>query len=369
MNVPTLRSSFFASALLLGLVSVLTVSCGEDSNPEAPDLLSCVLDTIPPASVTDLILKSPTNRSLVPVWKAPGDDGSKGTASVYDMRYSTSPITEQNWDLANKVDGEPAPKPAGQLESLPVSGLAPGTDYYFALKTLDEVSNESGLSNTATGRTNQEDESPSDVLDLVATAIDNTSFRLSWTAPGDDGTKGTASGYDIRYSTSPITDQNWNSAIEVVGEPSPKPYGQIETIDVVGLNSGTNYFFALKTVDDVPNWSGISNVAPGLEYNSFMWIYPDAIYTGETVNIVYRAPVGEPLTLSFTSYNAYQCGDATLKTLVQGDYPTGIYSLTYDFFNNNTGDYYSTFYRYYVSLCWGSELKAKIMVRLYDPGR
>ena len=368
MNVPKRRSSFFASVLLVGLVSVLTVSCGEDSNPEAPNLLSCALDTIPPESVTDLILKSPTKRSLVPVWKAPGDDGSKGTASAYDMRYSTSPITEQNWDLANHVDGEPAPKPPGQLQSLPVSGLEPGTDYYFALKTSDEVSNESGLSNTATGRTNQEDDPPAEVEDLVATAIDNTSFRLSWTAPGDDGTKGTASGYDIRYSTSLITDQNWNSAIEVEGEPSPKPYGRIETINVVGLAAGTNYFFALKTVDDVPNWSGISNVAPGLEYNSFMWIYPVDIYTGETVNIVYRAPVGEPLTLGFANYSAYQCGDAALRALVQGDYPTGIYSLTYDFFNNSTGHYWPTYYPYYVSLCWGSELKAKILVRLSDPG-
>jgi hypothetical protein len=46
---------------------------------------------------------------------------------------------------ATPVVGEPLPHAAGALESLQVN-LAPGT-YYFAIRTKDEATNESGLSN------------------------------------------------------------------------------------------------------------------------------------------------------------------------------------------------------------------------------
>ncbi|MFC0335641.1 hypothetical protein ACFOLF_21400 [Paenibacillus sepulcri] len=38
---------------------------------------------------------------------------------------------------------------------------------------------------------------------------------MIWTAPGDDGTTGTAASYDIRVSTAPITDANFASTIPV----------------------------------------------------------------------------------------------------------------------------------------------------------
>jgi hypothetical protein len=89
------------------------------------------------------------------------------------------------------------------------------------------------------------------------------SITLSWTAPGDDSASGTASQYDIRYSTSPITEANWNSATQISGEPTPLPAGQQQTFAVTGLQSNVTYYFAMKTADEVPNWSGLSNVATG----------------------------------------------------------------------------------------------------------
>lgn len=80
-------------------------------------------------------------------WTAPGDDGNQGTAAVYDIRYSSEPIDEGNWDLATEVEGEPAPQPAGSAESFVVTGLQANTTYYFALKAADEVPNWSALSN------------------------------------------------------------------------------------------------------------------------------------------------------------------------------------------------------------------------------
>ncbi|RKX43917.1 MAG: hypothetical protein DRP27_07600, partial [Thermotogae bacterium] len=96
-------------------------------------------DTTPPSAVIDLSTSNPTSHSITLTWTAPGDDGNNGTASEYDIRYSTSEITEENWNSATQCTGEPAPKPAGSSETFTVTGLSPNTTYYFALKTADEV--------------------------------------------------------------------------------------------------------------------------------------------------------------------------------------------------------------------------------------
>src|SRR3989454_200546 len=48
----------------------------------------------------------------------------------------------------------------------------------------------------------------------------------------------------------------------VQGRPTtaPKAAGSAESLTVVGLTPGTRYWFALRTADEVPNWSPISNV-------------------------------------------------------------------------------------------------------------
>jgi len=113
-------------------------------------------DTTPPFAVTDLAAGEATTDSITLTWTSPGDDGNFGTASEYDIRYSTSEITEANWDSATQATGEPAPQLAGSMESFIVGNLTPGTTYYFALKTADEVPNWSGLSNVVSVITSPE---------------------------------------------------------------------------------------------------------------------------------------------------------------------------------------------------------------------
>jgi uncharacterized protein (TIGR02145 family) len=113
----------------------------------------CPSDTTPPDSVTDLTASNPTSKSIKLTWAAPGDDGNLGTASQYDIRYSTSNITSSNWSSATQCTGEPAPQIAGSPESFTVTGLSSNTTYYFAIKTADEVSNWSGLSNVPSRKT------------------------------------------------------------------------------------------------------------------------------------------------------------------------------------------------------------------------
>lgn len=101
---------------------------------------------------------------------------------------------------------------------------------------------------------------PSAVSDLAVDAVTYNSADLTWTAPGDDLSVGTATSYDIRYATTLITELNWSSATQVTGEPTPQVAGSAESMTVTGLSAETMYYFAIKTSDEVPNESLISNV-------------------------------------------------------------------------------------------------------------
>ena len=102
---------------------------------------------------------------------------------------------------------------------------------------------------------------PMAVTDLAAEHRPKSgSVYLYWSAPGDDVMDGRASRYDIRYSAGEITEANFASATEVSGEPVPGEPGYRQGYEVLGLSPDQTYYFALKTADETPNWSGLSNV-------------------------------------------------------------------------------------------------------------
>ncbi|HSH00850.1 MAG TPA: fibronectin type III domain-containing protein, partial [candidate division Zixibacteria bacterium] len=217
------------------------IGCGGDKSTTPGD-------TTAPASVTDLACIDSSSTSITLAWTAPGDDSLTGTASAYDIRYFTSPITETNWDSATQVGSPPAPAEAEESESLTVAGLTKGTTYYFAVKTRDDAGNWSGLSNVAVA-TAIDLTPPAAIDDLTITGQTESAMNLSWTAPGDNGTGGTASQYDLRYATATITEGNWDAATQVAGLPAPHPSGSAESFAVTGLTFGETYYFALKTAD------------------------------------------------------------------------------------------------------------------------
>ncbi len=199
-------------------------------------------------------------KSITLSWTAPGDDGSTGIAAAYDIRYSTSLITDVNWDAATQVTNELIPQPAGNQESFVIDSLEPNSTYYFAIKAADEAFNWSTLSNVISKTTDAESTAPSAIASLSVSNPTDNSVTLSWTAVGDDGNIGQASQYEIRYSTSPITAINWSSATIVSNPPVPDTAGTAETFVVNELYQETTYYFAVKTADEIPNWSDLSNI-------------------------------------------------------------------------------------------------------------
>ena len=223
-------------------------------------------DGTAPAGVTDLVVAGASTDYAILQWTAPGDDGSLGQASDYDIRYSTAgPMDEADFAGATPVPvGVPSPGPSGTPETLNVTGLSPGTEYWFALRTADEVPNWSPVSNNVNVTTSPPPDvsSPAQVTDLEAVAVNSDYVVLQWRAPGDDGGVGRADAYDVRYSTTgPLGEVNFGNATPVpVSVPAPVGAGGIERLNVTGLAPATDYWFALRTSDEVPNWSPASNV-------------------------------------------------------------------------------------------------------------
>ena len=91
-------------------------------------------------------------------------------------------------------------------------------------------------------------------------AVDLVDYNIHWTAVGDDGLEGTAATYDIRISPAPITSANWATAAQLINEPIPSIAGTRESYTITDLQPGFTYYVAIKTADEVPNWSDLSNV-------------------------------------------------------------------------------------------------------------
>jgi chitodextrinase len=222
-------------------------------------------ESVPPGGVIDLQSGTQTDSSITLTWTAPGDDRLSGTAAVYDVRYARHTLTTFTWDSAAVAASPPIPQPAGGRESMTVNGLQADADYWFALRTADEARNWSMLSNVLRTKTKSGDRiAPAAVTDLSVTAQTATTLHLEWTAPGNDGAQGTASHYEIRLSTAPITEGNWDSALAVRESLPCRAAGLAESVDLGCLEPNATYHVALKTADEVPNWSTISNVAFGV---------------------------------------------------------------------------------------------------------
>jgi hypothetical protein len=150
---------------------------GEIPPPPPPP----VLDLTSPATVTDLLAGSPTDSSITLTWTAPGDDGSSGTASSYDVRSSLSDITNANWAGLVPIVNAPTPLVAGSAQSVVVSGLSANTLYYFALKTADEASNLSALSSVVSATTLSESaDTTAPKIDSIVIKAGVTSAEISW---------------------------------------------------------------------------------------------------------------------------------------------------------------------------------------------
>lgn len=226
-----------------------------------------------PAAVLALLLLVPalthaqeaTTDSLTLHWTATGDDGTVGTAALYDLRVSGAAITADNWEQATVVDGLPAPAVSGTAQQCVVRGLTAGATYYFALRVRDDAGNWSALSNVVRWD-GALDESPPPTPTGLAAALEGDGIRLTWspsTAPD-------LAGYSVYRSTTlsgPFMRLNPALLVETEYRDDALPEG------------ATSLWYRVSATDMSGNESAQSAAVPGLE-------------TGESLALAWRvAPV------------------------------------------------------------------------------
>jgi subtilisin family serine protease len=118
--------------------------------------------------------------------------------------------------------------------------------------------------------------SPAGITDLSLVESRMAQVTLRWTSTGDDGNTGKASSYDLRYSQTPITDSNWETAKRATGLPLPQSAGGLEEATVTGLAPDTFYHFAVQVKDNRHNSSAISNVVTATTSSGTVVMHDDA---------------------------------------------------------------------------------------------
>jgi hypothetical protein len=219
-------------------------------------------DSIAPSTITDLSVDSTSSFTITLSWTASGDDGMTGRASFYDARFSILPIvTEFDWGFSARLIGEPQPAFPGEHQSMTITGLVPNREFFFAVRAGDEIVNWSPISTQILAKTQPAELiPPSAITDLTVGTVTLSTAQISWTAPGDDGNVGRASRYDIRRYSLAITEETWANCSIVLGEPQPGPAGSPQSMTLSGLTPYRLYNLAIKSADEIPNWSPISNV-------------------------------------------------------------------------------------------------------------
>jgi subtilisin family serine protease len=111
-------------------------------------------DGMPPYAITDMAISDVSAVTVSFTWTAPADQPDNYPAIYYNFRYSTTPITADNFDEAMLYE-IPGPQAPGTAEAIVVSGLTPATTYYFAVKSSDYFGNTSEISNTVMATTDE----------------------------------------------------------------------------------------------------------------------------------------------------------------------------------------------------------------------
>ncbi len=191
---------------------------------------------------------------------------TRWSAGVTEPGSSGSPIYDQNKRIVGQLHGGPSSCTASDK-----SDLYGKTSMSWAYGTTPETRLKDWLDPDNTGVMfldgwdpsigNPDTVAPTTVTNLAVSAKTSTALTISWTAPLDTSYGGVKK-YDLRYSTSPITDTtSFVSSTPVNYSNPPLPSGSTENVTVRNLSIRTKYYFALRSSDFWGNVSQISNVA------------------------------------------------------------------------------------------------------------
>lgn len=176
--------------------------------------------------------------------------------SITCTDQSTGGPTAWEWYVRRTTpagDGDP------QISSAqsPTFSLVLGGTYTVSLQASNDYGSDTTLTTVVVSCT-----APSPITSLSASASTGTSVSVAYVESGDDGDAGTAASFELRYvKGSTFTTGDWNAATVVAGLPTPEGSGVPHTVEVLGLDPGQSYAFAMKATDSGGCQSAIGTVA------------------------------------------------------------------------------------------------------------
>lgn len=237
-----------------------------------------------PAAITGLGTSHTTGYSTILTFNSPaGVSGTSasGHVSLYQVRYSASPITsEAAWVSATVFEQAYVPRLGGLAESLRLIDLNPDTTYYVAVRGVDAAGNLGGLSNSLQIRTLTTTADPSGGQRLVPSPFGRTLVRengAGFVAVGDH------LGLSWNYTRNLYTGDIWNptnsSFINFNTNPSYEgvagPY--FDTLQAKGVNTMRVFLEVLGATnpptDQRPRgtyWLEYDKIGQSTQYNADM---------------------------------------------------------------------------------------------------
>lgn len=263
-------------------------------------------------------------------WTAGGDDGTVGTATYYELRYSqAAPAGSDSasiaswWGGASAASGLPHPSMSGSTDSTRVTGLTPGSTYYFVIRSVDDGGNKSPFSNIASGATLNCD-APTSAPGSFDALADTGQVDLSWTGTDPLATmihvyRGTGSSGSL-------------SLLTTLSNPTATSYADFS------VNAGTTYRYRVAWASncaDGPSTSTLSATLPGTPPPpsgaqtdaARLHAYPNPSSGSPTVQFVVHVPGSASQEVLI---RLYDLSGRWIATLADGGYSAGDHTVSWN---------------------------------------
>jgi len=226
--------------------------------------------TAPAVSTTspaDSATNVSTNSSVVVTFSEPMFTTTLTTNTANTTCSGSIQVSTVANNFASCVQMTAAPSASGdstQFTVTPNGGFAASTQFKVRVttgardKTDVALATQYTMTNFFTTGTLADNTFPS-AITLSNPGKTSTSVDLSWTDTGDDNNTGTATSYQLRYSTATITTGNFTSA-SLHSSGTPSAPGTNRSATVSGLSASITYHFMYRICDEVPNCTYSNNL-------------------------------------------------------------------------------------------------------------